>query len=35
MQAIEDTAIKAYHNALDAGRSKEEAEEQYFKHFQK
>jgi hypothetical protein len=32
-QAIEDKAIEAYHKALDEGRSKEEAEEEYFKHF--
>jgi hypothetical protein len=35
MQAIEDKAIKAYHNALGAGKSREQAEEEYFKHFQK
>lgn len=35
MQAIEDRAIKDYHSALDAGKSNEEAEERYFKHFNK
>ena len=32
-QAIEDQAIEAYHKALDEGRGKEEAEKEYFKHF--
>jgi hypothetical protein len=32
-QAIEDAAIEAYHKALDEGRGKEEAEKEYFKHF--
>jgi hypothetical protein len=34
-QAIEDKAIEAYHKALDDGRGKEEAEGEYFKHFNK
>jgi hypothetical protein len=34
MQAIEDKAIAAYIKAYDE-RGKEEAEEQYFKHFNK
>jgi hypothetical protein len=34
-QAIEDKAIAAYHKALDDGRTKEEAEKEYFKHFNK
>jgi hypothetical protein len=34
-QAIEDKAIESYHKALDEGRGKEEAEEEYFKHFNK
>ena len=34
-QAIEDKAIEAYHKALDEGRGKEEAENEYFKHFNK
>lgn len=34
-QAIEDAAIEAYHKALDEGRGKEEAEKEYFKHFNK
>jgi hypothetical protein len=33
MQAIEDKAIESYHKALDEGRGKEEAESEYFKHF--
>jgi hypothetical protein len=32
-QAIEDKAIEAYHKALDEGRGKEKAENEYFKHF--
>lgn len=32
-QSIEDKAIEAYHKAIDEGRGKEEAEEEYFKHF--
>jgi hypothetical protein len=34
-QAIEDKAIESYHKALDEGRGKEEAEKEYFKHFNK
>jgi hypothetical protein len=34
-QAIEDQAIAAYHKALDDGRTKEEAEKEFFKHFNK
>jgi hypothetical protein len=34
-QAIEDKAIETYHKAIDEGRGKEEAEEEYFKHFNK
>jgi hypothetical protein len=34
-QAIEDSAIEAYHKALDEGRGKEEAEEKYFSFFNK
>jgi hypothetical protein len=32
-QAIEDKAIESYHRALEEGRGKEEAEKEYFKHF--
>lgn len=32
-QSIEDKAIEAYHKALDEGRGREEAGEEYFKHF--
>jgi hypothetical protein len=35
MAALDDTAIKAYHDALDEGRSREEAEQIFFKHFNK
>jgi hypothetical protein len=35
MQAIEDKAIAAYQKALDEGRTKDEAEREYFKHFNK
>lgn len=35
MQAIEDKAIAAYHKALDDGRTKKEAEKEFFKHFNK
>ena len=35
MQAIENKAIADYHKALDEGKSRAEAEEQYFKHFNK
>jgi hypothetical protein len=35
LQAIEDKAIAAYHKALDEGRGKDEAEGEYFKHFNK
>jgi hypothetical protein len=35
MAALEDKAIKAYHNALDAGKSRGEAEEEYFETFTK
>jgi hypothetical protein len=34
-QAIEDKAIEAYHKALDEGMSKEKAEKEYFKRFNK
>jgi hypothetical protein len=34
-QAIEDKAIEAYHRAIDDGRGREEAESEYFKHFNK
>lgn len=34
-QAFEDKAIAAYHKALDEGRGKEDAEKEYFKHFNK
>jgi hypothetical protein len=32
-QAIEDKAIESYHKAIDEGMSREEAEIEYFKHF--
>lgn len=35
MQAADDQAIKAYHRALDEGRSREEAEKQYFETFKR
>ena len=34
-QAIEDSAIESYHKALDEGRGKREAEEEYFSFFNK
>lgn len=34
-QAIEDSAIDAYHKALDEGKGREEAEESYFSFFNK
>lgn len=33
-QALEDKALKAYHDALAAGKSKEEASQIYFETFQ-
>lgn len=35
MQAADDTAIKAYHKAIDEGRSRQEAEQQYFETYTK
>ena len=32
-RAIENAAIKDYHRALDEGKSRAEAEKEYFKHF--
>jgi hypothetical protein len=32
-QAIQDSAIDAYHKAIEQGRTREEAEEEYFKQF--
>jgi hypothetical protein len=34
-QAIEDSAIESYHKAIDEGMSREEAESEYFKQFNK
>jgi hypothetical protein len=35
MQALEDKAIKAYHDAIDEGKSRAESEKQYFETFNK
>lgn len=35
MAAADDAAIKAYHRALEEGRSREEAEQQYFETFKR
>jgi hypothetical protein len=35
MQAADDRAMEAYWRAIEEGRSKKEAEEEFFKHFNK
>lgn len=35
MAALDDQAIKAYHDAVDEGRSREEAEKIFFSFFNK
>lgn len=35
MAALDDTALNAYHRALDEGRSREEAEKIFFSFFNK